>query len=106
MTSLVPPVSRGNLIRFVGAFLGGAMTTVGLLLQVLPVGIVGVGLALAFIVMLPRQPLVLAGLGAGTVLTLAALSISWATGDWGCADEGDGRLVAYACGSGPTATGK
>ena len=103
MTSHEPPARGGNLIRFVGAFLGGTMTTFGLLLQVLPVGIVGVGLALAFIVMLPRQPMVLAGLAAGTVLTLAALSITWVTG-WGCATEVDGRLVEQACGSGPTAT--
>lgn len=102
----MPPVNRGNLIRFVGAFLGGVMTTFGLVLQVLPVGIVGVGLALAFIIMLPRQPMVLAGLGAGTVLTLMALSITWVTGDWGCAGEADGRLVEHACGSGPTATGE
>lgn len=105
MTSHVPPASRGNLLRFVGAFLGGVMTTFGLIHQVLPVGIVGVGLALAFIVMLPRKPMVLAGLGAGTVLTLAALSISWATG-WGCASEVDGRVVEHDCGSGPTATGE
>ena len=106
MTSHVPPVSRGNLIRFVGAFLGGVMTTFGLVHQVLPVGIVGVGLALAFIVMLPRQPMVLAGLGAGTVLTLAALSISWATGGWGCASEVDGRLVEHDCANRPAATGE
>ena len=62
--------------------------------------------ALAFIVMLPRQPMVLAGLGAGTVLTLAALSISWVTGDWGCASEVGGRLVEHPCGSGPSATGE
>jgi hypothetical protein len=93
-------------MRFVGAFLGGLMTTLGLILQVLPVGILGVGLAFAFIVMLPRQPMVLAGLGAGTVLTLAALSISWVSGDWGCASEVDGRLVEHDCGSGPTATGE
>ncbi len=106
MTAHVPPVSRGNLIRFVGAFLGGVMTTFGLVLQVLPVGIVGVGLALAFIVMLPRQPMVLAGLAAGTVLTLAALSISWATGDWSCAGEVGGRLVEHDCANSPAATGE
>jgi hypothetical protein len=81
------------------------MTTFGLIHQVLPVGIVGVVLALAFIVLLPRQPLILAGLGTGVALTLTTLAVIWTTG-WGCASEVDGRIIEHECGSHPSATGE
>jgi hypothetical protein len=96
---------RGDLIRFAGAFAGGVMTTFGLIHQVLPVGIVGVALALAFIVLLPRQPLILAGLGTGVALTLTALAAIWTAG-WGCASEVDGQIIEHECGSPPAATGE
>ena len=103
MTAQEKTGSHGNVLRFTGALAGGVMTTFGLIAQVLPVGVVGVVLALAFIVLLPRGPMVLAGLASGVALTLAALAVSWLTGGWGCASEVDGWIVEHSCDSGPVA---
>lgn len=97
------PVRRGTAILFTGAFLGGAMTTLGLLNEMPGIGIVGVALTLAFIVLFSRRPLVLAGLGTGVVLTVAALAVVWVTGGWSCAGEVEGRLIEHSCESGPVA---
>lgn len=98
-----PTIQVRTVIRFTGAFAGGAMTTLGLINQLLPVGVVGVALTLAFIILLPRRPWVLVGLATGVVVTLAALTVTWVTGGWGCADEVAGVLIERDCGV-PAAT--
>jgi hypothetical protein len=97
-----PTTRVSTLIRFIGAFAGGAMTTLGLINELLPVGVVGVALTLGFIILLPRRPWVLAGLAAGVVTTLAALTMTWVNG-WGCVDEVAGELIETDCGV-PAAT--
>lgn len=100
-----PTTPVSTVIRFIGAFAGGGMTTLGLVNEILPVGIVGVALTLGFIILLPRRPWVLAGLGAGVVVTLAALTVTWVTtgSGWRCADEVAGEIIERDCGV-PAAT--
>ena len=92
--------SPSALVRLSLTALLGAASTWLVLLSAAPMGLVLVVAGAGFMLLLLRNPRVVAAFALGAVATLGVLTVVWSSG-WGCASEVDGVVVEHDCGEPP-----
>lgn len=90
----------GSVLRYALAATLGVATVVVLGGGWLPAWLMAGVLAVAFIVLLPRAPRLIAAFCAGAAIVIVASSVAWSVG-WSCASEVNGVLVEHDCGDPP-----
>ena len=92
---------RSLALYFVAVTLG-LTTMAAIVYRWLPHGLIAVAFALFFILMLPRQPRLVAAFCGGAVLAVAFAFAALLYPGWdNCADEVGGEFVEYKCSEGP-----